>query len=144
MTKLQKLSLFLLRISMGWLMLYAGISKIIKPGWTAAGYLGSAKTLPSLYAWFAGPGILSVVNFLNEWGAVLIGISLILGILVRVSSIFGIILMILYYLPVLQFPYVGANSYIIDQHVIYIITFAVLAAFDAGRTFGLDAKIFKN
>src|SRR3989304_4825167 len=86
MTKSQKLSLFLLRVSIGWLFLYAGLSKLMKGNWSAAGYLNSAKTFPDLYHWFASPGILPVINFLNEYGQILIGISLILGILVRYST----------------------------------------------------------
>src|SRR3989338_4979846 len=39
MTTFQKFSLFLLRIAMGWLMFYAGITKILDPNWSAAEYL---------------------------------------------------------------------------------------------------------
>lgn len=143
MTKSQKLFLFLLRVSMGWTFLYAGISKFRNPNWSAAGYLNSAKTLPGLYHWFASPGVLPVINFLNEYGQILIGISLILGILVRYSSISGILMMLLYYIPILQFPKVGANSYIVDEHVIYALVLLLFFAMRAGRIYGLEGKIIK-
>ncbi|MEK7133249.1 MAG: DoxX family membrane protein, partial [Patescibacteria group bacterium] len=89
MTKFQKLSLFFLRISLGWLMFYAGIAKILNPEWSAAGYLKSAKTFVGFYQWLASPGVLPIINFLNEWGLTILGVSLILGIGVRLSSILG-------------------------------------------------------
>lgn len=143
MTKSQKISLFLLRISMGWVFLYAGISKFRNPNWSAAGYLKSAKTFPELYQWLASPEILPVVNFLNEYGQILIGISLILGILVRYSSISAALMMILYYFAVLQFPKIGANAYIVDDHIIYALALIVLCASRAGRIYGLEGKIIK-
>lgn len=138
MAKNQKIALFLLRISMGWLMLYAGVTKIVDPAWSAEGYLKAAKTFPGLFAWFAQPGILPVINFINEWGLTLLGISLILGIGVRLSSILGALLMLLYYFPVLTFPYIKPHSYIVDDHIIYFLALLVLGAFSAGRVWGLE------
>lgn len=140
MSKIQKISLLLLRVSIGWLFLYAGISKFNAASWSAAGYLNSAKTLPSLYHWFASPGVLPITNILNEYGQILIGISLIIGLFVRYSSIAGILMMVLYYIPILNFPMVGEHSYIVDEHVIYSFVLLVLAVFRAGKVYGLDGK----
>lgn len=87
MTKSQEISLALLRISLGWVMFYAGIVKILDPNWSAAGYLNNAKTFTGFFQWFVRPDILPVTNFLNEWGLALIGVALTLGVLVRISSI---------------------------------------------------------
>ena len=95
--KFPKLALFLLRISLGWMMFYAGITKLINPEWTAMGYLNNAKTFADLFQWFALPGNIDWINFVNEWGLVLLGVSLILGVFVRISSFFGALLMLLYY-----------------------------------------------
>lgn len=138
MTKSQKIALFLLRLATGWLMFYAGITKVLNPQWTAAGYLQTAKTLPALFTWFASPANIGWVNFINEWGLTLLGVSLILGIAVRLSSILGIALMALYYLPILTFPRIGATAYIVDQHVIYALALTFLAAVRAGRYYGLE------
>lgn len=143
MTKFQKLSLFLLRISLGWIFLYSGLSKVMKGNWSAAGYLNSAKTFPELYRWFASPDILPIINFLNEYGQILIGVSLVLGILVRYSSISAVLMMALYYFAALDFPKVGANSFIVDEHIIYALALLVLFAMRAGRIFGLEGKIIK-
>lgn len=138
MTKFQNLSLFLLRISMGWLMFYAGITKVLNPEWTAKGYLESAKTFSGFYQTLAAPNILPVINFINEWGLVLIGVSLVLGLFARLSSFFGIVLMFLYYFPILDFPYPSTHAFLVDQHIIYAASLFVLASFRAGRVWGLD------
>ncbi|RJQ36507.1 DoxX family membrane protein [Candidatus Microgenomates bacterium] len=141
----QKLSLFFLRISIGLLLFYAGISKLLNPNWTSAGYLKTAQTLSPFYNWLATSHNIGWVNFLNEWGLILIGISLILGIFVRIASVPGMVLMVLYYIPILHFPYVGKNpaSLLVDEHVLIIAGLLVLLAFDAGRFWGLEKRIFK-
>jgi thiosulfate dehydrogenase [quinone] large subunit len=134
---------------MGWVMFYAGITKVLNPEWSAAGYLENAQTFQGLYAWFAEPAILPFTNFINEWALTLLGISLILGIFVRLSSILGAVLMMLYYFPVLDFPRIPPHSYLIDDHVIYAIVLLVIGALHAGRDGGLDewftvTKFFKK
>lgn len=138
MTQNQKVILFLLRISMGWLMFYAGITKVLNPNWSAAGYLNNAKTFPGLFHWFAQPNVLSFTNFINEWGLTLLGICLILGIGVRLASTLGAILMLMYYFPGLAWPKIGANSYIVDEHIIYALALLLFAAVGAGRVYGLE------
>src|SRR3989338_4108549 len=138
MTKFQKISLLLLRVSMGWLMLYAGITKVLDPNWSAAGYLQGAKTFAGFYQWLTQPNILPAINFINEWGLTLLGVSLILGIFVRLSSVFGTVLMMLYYFPVLTFPYISQHYFIVDEHVIYALVLIFFAAIGAGRYYGLD------
>lgn len=138
MTKFEKISLTALRVATGWMMFYAGITKLMNPAWSAEGYLRGAKTFPGLFAWFASPGVLPVVNFLNEWGLTLLGVSLILGFGVRLSSILGSVLMLLYYFPILDGWYPNAHSFIVDEHLIYAAALLVLAAVRAGRVWGVD------
>ncbi|KKU48728.1 hypothetical protein A3H10_02830 [Candidatus Uhrbacteria bacterium RIFCSPLOWO2_12_FULL_46_10] len=138
MTQAQKISLFLLRVVLGWMYLYAGITKIINPNWSAAGYLRGAKTFPVFYQWLVSPSLLPITNFVNEWGLTLLGLSLILGLFVRLSSSLGAIMMLLYYLPILTFPYIKDNSYLVDQHIIYASALLVLGSFRSGRIWGLE------
>jgi len=143
MNKSAKVSLFLLRLSMGWLFFYAGITKVLNPEWTAEGYLKSAKILPQLFNWFALPENIGWVNFVNEWGLTLIGALLILGLFVRWASLGGIVLMVLYYLPILDFPYPNTHSYIVDEHIIYFFVFFLFYTLGVGRFWGLD-KFFNK
>ena len=134
----QKLSLFLLRLSMGWMMFYSGITKIVNSDWSSAGYIANAKTFPGFYAIFLQTNVLPAVNFINEWGLTLLGVSLILGVFVRLSSLFGASLMTLYYFPILQFPHPNPHAYIVDEHIIYALVLLFLAALKAGRFWGLE------
>ncbi len=138
---MQKYILFLLRISLGALMFYAGITKVLNPTWSAAGYLAGAKTFSAFFQRLAQPDLLPFINLVNEWGLTLLGVSLILGIFVRLSSVLGAVLMLLYYFPILQFPYPNPHSYIVDEHIIYILVLLYFAVVKAGRIWGLDGKI---
>jgi len=135
--KFSGISLTILRLAIGWLMFYAGITKVLNPEWSAKGYLAGAKTFAGFYQWLAGPGVMPVTNFINEWGLTLLGISLILGIFVRLSSILGAAMMLLYYFPVLAFPYVGTHSLIVDEHIIYASALLFFAAVGAGQQWSL-------
>jgi thiosulfate dehydrogenase [quinone] large subunit len=150
----KKLSLFSLRIAMGWLLFYAGITKLVNPDWSAAGYLNNAKMFPEFYAWLASPQILPFINFINEWGLTLLGVSLLLGAFVRLSSLGGALLMLMYYFPVVEmkpFEFLPAlvlphtaTSVLVDSHIIYILALLLLSAFAAGRTWGLDNMVSKG
>ncbi len=145
MSRKQQLSLLFLRLALGWIFLYSGITKILDHNWSAAGYLKSAQTLPFLYDWFANSQNIGWINLLNSWGQTLIGAALILGVFLRPAAVGGIVMMVLYYLPILHFPYVGkgTSSFLVDQHVIFILVFLLLLAFDAGKYWGLKSAVKK-
>lgn len=143
MTKSQKVSLLFLRIISGWLLFYAGITKVLNPEWSAAGYLSNAKTFSGFYDMLLNPSVLPIINILNEWGLTLLGIALLLGLFTRISSVLAAILMLLYYFPILAFPYAGDHSFIVDDHIMYVGAFVILYYFNAGKYWGLDAKRLK-
>ncbi len=149
MNKGQKIILLALRLSLGWIFLYSGVTKILDPNWSAAGYLKSSQTLPFLYDWFANANNIGWINLSNSWGQTLIGAALILGVFIRPAAVGGIIMMVLYYLPILHFPYVGKGtaSFLVDQHVIFSLVFLTLIIFDAEKFWSLKSvvkKYFKN
>jgi thiosulfate dehydrogenase [quinone] large subunit len=51
-----------------------------------------------------------VTTLLVSWGHLLIGLSLLAGLLVRVSSLFGVALMILYWMAHMDFPYISDTN----------------------------------
>jgi thiosulfate dehydrogenase (quinone) large subunit len=137
MDKRTSISILLLRVSMGFLMLYAGLSKVVNPEWSSAFYLKNAKTFSSFYTYLLNSGFLNEINFATKWGMLLIGISLIIGIGVRIASFFGIILMMLLYFPILRFPYAGEHAFIVDEHIIYSFVFLFFIFVKAGEYYGL-------
>lgn len=138
MSQSQKVLLFLLRVASGWLFFYAGITKVLNPAWSAEGFLRGAKNFTGFYHWLATPNILPFTNFMNEWGLTILGLSLILGVGVRITSILGAVLMLLYYIPRLDFPYPNPQSYIVDEHIVYALLLIYFAVIRAGRTLGLE------
>lgn len=142
-TTFNKISFFILRIATGWLMFYAGLVKILNPAWSAEGYLKSAKTFSSFYLWLADSPYLALINLINEWALTLLGISLILGAFVRLSSLLGVVLMLLYYFPVLEFPKAGSYGFIVDEHIIYVLLLLFFATSRGGKIWGLDKLILK-
>src|SRR3989338_572435 len=100
-----KIAVFLLRVALGVLFFYAGITKVLNPNWSAAGYLNSAKTFPGLYHWFASAGNIGWINFMNEWGLTLVGVALITGLLVRWASLGGVLLMGFFFFSLFQISF---------------------------------------
>ena len=103
------LILLLLRTVIGWHFLYEGIAKLYSPSWSSFDYLSVSKWIFSdFFQWMASsPQLLKIVDLLNIWGLILIGLALFLGVFTRLSSILGIILLSLYYLA--NPPFVGMD-----------------------------------
>src|SRR5216683_3325344 len=118
---IQKSLIVFFRITMGWTFLYAGARQVLDPGFNVAGFLAHTKTFHDFFAVFATPDAAPYTSFLAKWGHVLIGISLLSGLLVRVSGIFAIFLLGTYYLAHMDFPYIESKiNFIIDYHLVYI------------------------
>ncbi|OGE86521.1 MAG: hypothetical protein A3J48_00165 [Candidatus Doudnabacteria bacterium RIFCSPHIGHO2_02_FULL_46_11] len=138
MNKYQKKLVFALRITIGWLFLYAGITKVLNPDWSAAGYLNNAQSFTGFYQWLASDNMIAITNFANAWGLTIIGFLLLVGLFVRWASIAGAVVMMLYYFPILNFPKVGDHSYIVDEHIIYAVVLLLLGALKAGEYWGSE------
>ena len=144
MNKCLKEGIFVLRVAFGWLFFYSGLTKVLNPEWSAEGFLHGAKTFAPFFEFFASPGNIEWVNFLNSWGQVAIGAGLILGAFTVLASYAGILLMLLYYFPSLEFPYVD-HGFLIDDHIIYALALWILASSKAGTIIaGVDQKLSKK
>lgn len=131
--------ILLLRLGLAWVFLYAASHQVLVPGWSVAGVLGATKTFHWLFAPLTNPAIAGVLSFLVSYGHLLIGLSLLSGLMVRVSSIFGIALMLMYWMAHMDFPYISdVNSLLVDDHIIYALVLGLLIATRAGHYFGLD------
>jgi thiosulfate dehydrogenase [quinone] large subunit len=142
----QTLILTALRVFIGWHFLYEGLVKLLNPYWSAAGYLVESRWLFSglFKAIVADPSILTLVDFLNIWGLILVGLGLMLGIFTRTATAAGMTLLALYYLsnpPFPGFTYsmpAEGNYIIVNKNWIEFFSLWVLYLFPTGRIFGLD------
>jgi len=133
-----------LRIVIGWHFLYEGIAKVFNPNWSSALYLMESKWLLSgFFHWLIGNNTtLQIVDFLNIWGLIIIGICLFLGFFSRAASISGALLLLLYYIANPPFIYSSVPSqshfYIINYNLIEAIVLIVLASFRGEQLWGLQ------
>jgi thiosulfate dehydrogenase (quinone) large subunit len=136
--------ILLFRLLMAWTFLYAASHQVFVPGWSVAGFLAKTKTFHDLFAMFATPSIAPIITVLVGYGHLLIGLSLLVGLMVRVSASFGILLMLLYWMAHMDFPYIeNANNFIVDYHIVYASLLGYLVYRQAGYVLGLDALASK-
>ena len=143
-SKGQLTALVALRIAIGWIMLYQGIVKFYTPGWTSKGFLVTSD------GWFAsifkmlgsGDGLVSVLDFLNIYGQLAIGLGLILGVFVNIASIAAIIMLAMYYLSHPPFPGLSAmemtNDLIVTDLILLIAGLFVTICFPTAHIIGLE------
>jgi len=140
-SQVEKWIIFLLRIAMGWTFLYAAIHHFGDSNFVA-GFLSHTKTFHNIYAPMTSSAIAPVLTFLVEYGHLLIGLSLVSGLLVRLSAPFGIMLMLVYWTAHMDFPYIeNANNYLLDYHIVYAVVLVYLIVKQAGRVWGLDGWV---
>ena len=148
----QLYGLVVLRVLIGWHILYEGVSKLINPYWSSAAYLldskwifsGLAKTIVS------NPTLLTISDYVNMWGLTLVGLCLILGAFNRQATFGGMVFILLYYLfapPLLGLEYSkpGEGSYIIvNKNLIEACALFVLYYFPTSHLIGLDRILSKS
>lgn len=138
------------RIGIGWHFLYEGLVKLLYAGWSSAGYLKSSTgPLAGLFQWMgATPAVVGVVDFLNIWGLVLVGLGLMLGLLAQKAAYGGIALLALYYLayPPLFGPVSNGSDghyLLVNRNLIEMLALGVIAVFP-GTSFGLDGVLARR
>lgn len=140
-TNVEQVLIVFFRLCMGWTFLWPGIHHFGDDKFVV-GFLSHVKTFHDVYAPFTDPAVVPTLTFLVEYGHLLIGLSLISGLLVRVSSPFAIMLLLLYWTAHMDFPYIeNVNNYLIDYHIVYAGCLGYLIAKRAGHVFGLDGLV---
>jgi thiosulfate dehydrogenase (quinone) large subunit len=138
----------ILRISLGFIFFWAFIDKLFGLGFATtqdkAWLLGNSPTagfltkstygpLASLFQGFAGS---SVVDWLFMMGLVLIGLSLILGIGVKIAGWSGALLMVFMYMAMIP----PKNNPLVDDHIIYAALLIFFTQVKIGQWIGLGKQ----
>ena len=141
-----------LRIAIGWHFLYEGLLKVVNSDWSAAYYLSnSSGPFSSFFQGLeANASMLATIDFLNQWGLTLIGISLIVGLFSRWASLAGILILSLYYLS--NPPFIGnagaaslqGHYMIVNMHLIEIVALWILFIIQDSKVYGLDSFFSKR
>lgn len=151
-SKGQLIFLLVLRFVIGWHILYEGVSKILNPQWTSANFLRESQGFMSgiADAILSNPDVLNIVNILNAWGLVAIGIAIIFGFIYKPAAIIGSILIFIYYLstpPLVGFEYsipTEGSNLVVNRTLVEAIALFGLAMFPTNKIFGLDYFILAN
>jgi len=147
-----RLFITVLRVAIGWHLLYEGLSKILQGNWTASGFLlNTSGFLSGFYhALASSPGLLKVTDILNMYGLFFIGLALFIGLVSRFASLAGALLLTLYYFAYPPFgnPMMNAaegHLFIVDK--LFIETSALLFLFfyhEKGYSIDKLIEIYRN
>ncbi|GAA4330100.1 hypothetical protein GCM10023144_17490 [Pigmentiphaga soli] len=135
---LDKKFLLALRLLLAWTFLYAASHQVFDPAFSVVGFLSHTKTFHGLFSIFTGSAA-PAISFLVAYGHLAIGLSLLTGLLVRLSAPCGAAILMLYWMAHMDFPYISdENNFIVDYHVVYAVVLIYLAVKGAGQFYGLD------
>jgi thiosulfate dehydrogenase [quinone] large subunit len=150
----QQAALVILRTLIGWHFLYEGYYKLMLPAWsadgkplspwTSVGYLKAASgPVARVFQWMIDAGWIGWIDKTVKIGLLLIGLSLILGLLTRAGLWGAVFFLTLFYL--LAIPTAGApqpgneGTYlIVNKTLIEGAAVGVLLTFNTGAIAGLD------
>ena len=131
---------FLFRMLMAWTFLYAASHQVFNSNFTVAGFLSHTKTFHNIYAPLASSALSPMLTLLVSYGHLLIGLSLLFGLLVLVSAAFGAALLMMYWTAHMDWPFISDhNNFIVDFHIVYALLCIYLIHRHAGHVWGLDA-----
>jgi len=155
LTGFQQLTLVLLRTAIGWHFAYEGFYKLMLPGWTRAGqhvgawsaegYLrGASGPWASFFHNLAGQAAtMQTVDVLVPVGLVLVGLSLMLGLLTQFGCLGAMAFLAVFYVsqpPFSGMPQAGAEgTYLyVNKNLIEFLAVLTVMAFRTGGVAGLD------
>ena len=141
-TKVQTVVLVLLRLVIGYHFLEAGFDKLFNPNWTSAAFLLQSNWIFAGFFHFLADNqtILAIVDFLNIWGQILIGLSLIIGLFSTWAAFFGALLILFYYIAIP--PFIEGYSFI-DKNLFELFAFLIIVLFPTSKIIGIDLLIYK-
>jgi len=145
-SRLQKISLFLGRIVAGLYFVNFGLAALWTSHWSPAGFVTGAHTFAGFYHTVAASSLLAVVAPVIEFGCIVLGACLILGLFARIAAVVGMAFALFLYFPTLAFPYVCVagvcTSFIVNEYLLVAGLLFMLVAFGAGEVFSIS-RLFR-
>ncbi len=146
-TNKQSIAIAILRILIGWHLLYEGLVKFMNPDWSSYGFLNSSKWIFSdlFKAIASNDTLLKITDTINVWGLLLIGLFLMLGIFKKTVSYLGAALLFLYYIAIpplvgIEYSMPMEGSYmIVNKTLIEAAALIVIGLFSNNKILGLKA-----
>jgi len=155
LTGFQQVSLIALRTAVGWHFAYEGFYKLMLPGWSrsgqmvaswsAQGYLqGATGPFASLFHGMAGNAAMTrATDLMVPIALLLIGLSLMLGLLTQLGCAGAMAFLALFYLsqpPFTGMPQTGAEGtyLIVNKNLIEFVAVMTVMSFRTGWIAGLD------
>lgn len=141
--------LMLLRLFIGWHFMYEGMVKILNPHWTSLPYLLDSKGPAASFfiKLTQNADLMALINVANEYALLLVGLGLTLGVLYRLSSIGGILLLLMYTLSHPSFigaeylmPFEGSYLWI-DKNLVEMAALGLLCVFPTSQIYGFDRML---
>jgi len=137
------------RIVIGWHFLYEGLSKIITAGWSSAPYLAGSKWIlaPVFTTLANSPSAVSVIDFINIWGMILVGLGLMTGLFTRWASLGGALMLFFYFvayppIPGYMFGVPVEGSYLwVNRNLIELFALSIFIFISPASHFSLDRLI---
>jgi thiosulfate dehydrogenase (quinone) large subunit len=155
LTGFRQFCLIALRTLVGWHFAYEGFYKMRLPGWTRAGERIAAFSAEGYLKGATGPfasafhslaahaGMVHAIDLIVPAGLLLVGLSLMLGLLTQVGCLGAMAFLTLFYLsqpPFTGMPMAGAEGtyLIVNKNVIEFAAVLTIFAFRTGSLAGLD------
>lgn len=142
-------SMVALRVALGFMFLYGGYEKIMTE-------LSGKMATSGFLAHVAGPlaGVFTsmsgnpAVEVLLVYGELLVGLSLVLGVVTRIGGVSGSLISVLLYLSTLPampatytagyFNYLLSTNALVNEYIIFALVFVAFVFLVPGRFFGVD------
>jgi len=134
--------LVILRLVVGYHFLYEGFDKLLSSNWTSSSFLLQANWIFSDYfhSLANNPTFLLIINNVNIWAQIIIGLFLIIGLFSRIAAVAGAILILLYYIAIPPFV---QNYIFIDKNLLEFFALIIIAIFQTSNIIGADRLIIK-
>ncbi len=155
LTGFQQFCLITLRTVIGWHFAYEGFYKLMLPGWSRTGQLVAAWSAGGYLKGATGPmapmfhrmaesaGTMHAVDIIVPFGLLIVGLSLMLGLLTQLGCVGAMAFLAMFYLsqpPLSGMPQIGAEGayLLVNKNLIELVAVMAVMAFRTGAIAGLD------